>query len=142
MVSGLVMVLAVVALFFWKVEKSENPMVGTWVMISGVYMGPDGQAGDLSPGSSRQMKVINGSHFTTLWQDTLTRENMGFNGGSYTFENNIYTEYLDFFSITGRIGDTAHYLVELRGNRLSISACNERGEISATGYFQEWERID
>lgn len=116
-------------------------MVGTWVMKSGVLHGPDGQVGITDPAFSRQMKVINDTHFTTLWQDAVTNENMGFNGGTYRYNNNIYTEHLEFFSITRRIGDTAHFKVEIKENTLSISACNEEGEISETGYFQEWERV-
>lgn len=125
---------------FYFTNRDINPMIGTWEMRSGVYYGPDGNTG-FSADNTRQMKVINKTHFTTLWQDTVYNKNRGFNGGSYTFENGIYTEYLEYFVIEDRIGDTAHFKVELEDNTLSISACDKDGNISKTGYFQVWERV-
>ncbi len=128
---------------YWFTGKEEiNPMLGTWVMVSGVYYSPSGHPGVESPGSSKQMKVINDTHFTTLWQDSVSEEHKGFNGGKYTYQNGIYTEYLEYFTETGRIGDTAHFKVEINNNTLSISACDANGVVSETGYFQTWQRLE
>lgn len=139
-ISISILAFALVAIAFLSASHEENPMIGTWTMKSGVYLGPDGRTSS-APTNSKQMKVINNTHFTTLWQNTDTYQNMGFNGGRYTYKNGVYSEYLDYFSITNRLGDTAYYKVDIKDNTLSISACDANGEVSETGYFQVWERI-
>lgn len=140
-IAVVILVLAVLSFAAYRTTYTSNPMIGTWKMVSGVYYAPGGET-DFST-NTREMKVINETHFTTLWQDTLDiNRNTGFNGGVYTFKDGIYTEYLEYFTIEDRVGDTAYFKVEFENELLNISACDAEGNISKTGYFQVWKRVE
>lgn len=139
--SALIIVSCLSSVIFLNSKEKDFSLVGTWVLRTGVLLGPDGQVDLKRKGSTKELKVISDTHFTTIWQNPLEPKDMGFNGGSYTFKNNIFTEQLEFFSFTERIGETVHYKIELEENTLSMSACDSVGNISKTGYFQVWERL-
>jgi hypothetical protein len=69
--------------------------------------------------------MIGDKHFTTIWQDTsLNKEDYwrsGFNGGTYTFVNGIYTENLSYFSSTGSIGKQFSFRTEFKDDTLILT---------------------
>ena len=129
-----------VSLVSCAVEK-RNPIEGAWQLVEGKNVSADSTEVYPASLSGKSMKIIGKTHFATVTQDT-TSSSTGFNGGSYTFENDIYTEHLTYFSLVDAIGISASYKVKIEGDILFMVPSTADGEEQELGTFEEWKRLE
>jgi len=134
-------IILVVGFFISCASRQNNPVEGTWQLVDGRFVDEDTTVTYPMSPDEKRMKIIGKTHFATLWQDT-TQNISGFNGGTYTFEDGMYTEQLSFFSSIDWIGIQSIFLAEIEGDRLLLTPSNADGEAQQYGYFEEWERLD
>jgi hypothetical protein len=131
-------------LFTNCVKQGKNPLEGSWRLVSGTVETQD--TAFSYPLSSKNMKIIGKKYFSTIWQDTtLDKSNWwsaGFNGGTYTFENGVYTEDLMYFSIPSAIGSKASFKAEINSDTLVLT--NIRKEVTNEKYLnvEIWKRLE
>ncbi len=78
-----------------SIQKSNNDIIGTWKLIYGEVKENDSLTiKDIS--ESDFVKIINKSHFAYFNQGHQEPINFYGAGGTYTLENNIYTEKLSY----------------------------------------------
>ena len=70
------------------------------------------------PSVRRTMKILSGTHFQWISYNTETKEFFGTGGGTYTTEEGVYTENIEFFSRdNNRVKDSLKFNYEvLEGN--------------------------
>lgn len=123
------------------VRQGKNPLEGTWKMISGYSVSKD--TIEKFPGN--HMKNIGRNYFSTIWQDTALKNSDwtgGFNGGTYTFKDGIYSEQFEYFSMTGYIGQKAAMRAEIRNDTLFISPYSDKANDEKYGFFEKWKRLE
>jgi hypothetical protein len=91
------------------------------------------------------MKIIGKKYFSTTFQDT-TRDKSdwyyaGFNGGTYTFENGVYTETLTCFSSPAMIGRKLAFKTEFKNDTLVITYIPEKST-EGLSFVEKWKRLD
>jgi len=110
-------------------SAQNNQLEGTWVLRSGEFAGA--------------LKIINKTHFATVFQDT-SKHRSHFNAGTYSISGDTYTENIEFFSIfKDLIGDSFSYNIKIEGNRFTMSPLKKEGETETESPVQEevWEKI-
>jgi hypothetical protein len=144
-----VLLLLVCALIIGCENKSTSPIVGTWQLVigKGVLSDSSGMKSFDYPGNKNgnHWKIITKAHFATIYQDTTSNGflSTGFNGGTYTFINSIYTENFTHSSITNRqLGTKLFFKAKIEGDKLFISPCSEDGTDMKSGNFEEYKRLD
>lgn len=143
-VKSLYLIVAAVLLFVsCKVEQSEPSIEGTWRLVTGKYVTVDTVIEYPRTAVAEHMKIISDNHFTTVWQDNNENDDItaGYNGGTYTFENGIYSESHPFFSIETRRGNVEHFAVTVTKDRLFMVPCNADGTPNKYGNYEEWVRL-
>jgi hypothetical protein len=94
---------------------------------------------------ARHWKIITRTHFATIFQDTTTDVvfSTGFNGGTYTFMNSIYTENFTHSSYSNNlIGQKLLFNARIENDTLFLSPCSEDGTMLENGNFEEYKRLD
>lgn len=132
--------------------KLTNPIEGTWELISGMYISDDNDENAEYrsfnyPYSNygKYWKIISKTHFATIFQDTTNNSlfSTGFNAGTYTLIDGIYTENFTHSSyIKELIGMKLLFKVKIEGDKLFISSCYEDGTTKDYGNFEEYKRLD
>ena len=124
-------------------QEKKSPIEGAWRLVYGNYTTPDTVMN--YPLSSNNMKIIDDKYFSTIWQDTVMDKSnwwsAGFNGGTYTFVNGVYTENLMYFSIPSNIGGKASFNAEIRNDTLVLTYVFETAK---KGYsnVEKWKRLE
>ena len=112
-----------------KVQRS--PLDGTSKLVFGNVVTPDTAFAYPVPAIGGDIKTIGRKYFTTIWQDTASRKSdfwhAGFNGGTYTFENGIYTENLMYFITPSGIGSKVAFKIEIKNDTLVFNYIPARG---------------
>jgi hypothetical protein len=125
-------------------QEKRSPIEGSWKLISGklttsrsVMIYPLSEHGN-------HLKMIGDGYFTTIWQDTYIDKSVwmssGFNGGTYTFENGVYTETISHFADTTFIGYKTAYKAEIKNDTLTISFPTDK-EVSEHTSVEKWKRL-
>ncbi|MCX6334759.1 MAG: hypothetical protein NT092_10735 [Bacteroidia bacterium] len=132
----------IIALIIGSCSQEKNsPIEGAWKLISGNYTTPD--TVENYPLSSNNMKIIDKKYFSTIWQDTtMDKSNWwssGFNGGTYTIENGVYTEYLLYFSLPSNIGNKAAFKAEIKNDTLILTYIFKKAGYSNV---EKWKRLE
>ncbi|MEF8845383.1 MAG: hypothetical protein V5A59_07890 [Bacteroidales bacterium] len=86
------------------------------------------------------MKIIGKNHFSTVWQDTSTQGYSGFNGGTYSFNNGLYIEHIDY-SERGIVG-RAIFKVNFKADTMIFTPATEDGTEKEYGSFEKWKRLE
>jgi len=130
---------------------NTSSIVGTWQLVNGkeLYLSNDTIKTFDYPGNvnGNHWKIITKSHFATIYQDTTSNSEKflytGFNGGTYTYINGIYTETFTHSSLSkGQIGTSLSFNAKIEGNKLFISPVSKDGKDKKTGNFEEYRRLD
>ena len=112
---------------YMKSAGTEQALDGYWLFAT---RGPDtGQErrGDDRP--RKTLKVLMGGSFQWIAYHTESFKFMGTGGGSYTADNGIYTEYIEFFSRdNSRVGAKLEFQFNLDENDWHHTGKNSRGE--------------
>lgn len=126
-----------------------SPIIGTWELIKGNLVSSDTSLWKSFeyPRSvnGKNWKVITQSHFATIYQDTTTNLllSTGFNGGTYTFIDGVYTEKFTHSSISNdQIGTELFFKAKIEGDKLFLTPCSEDGMEKKFGNFEEYRRLD
>jgi hypothetical protein len=134
----------VTALCFSCIKEPTYPLEGAWELVKGEYKSKDSVLSYPMTIYSKHMKIITKTHFATVWQDTTNPSSIypGFNGGTYTFVNGLYTEDHDYHSTLSRFGKKSFYKVRFEGNKFFMSSATEDGKDTEFGFFEEWKRLE
>ncbi|MFN7116487.1 MAG: membrane or secreted protein [Saprospiraceae bacterium] len=87
----------------------------------------------------KTMKLLSGKRFQWIAYNTETKQFMGTGGGTYTAENGVYTENLEFFSRDNkRVGMKLEFNYEVQGNDWHHSGKSSAGE----PMYEIWAKRD
>ena len=91
------------------------------------------------------MKIIGKKYFSTVWQDTTINKSdfwcAGFNGGTYTFENGVYTETEMYFNLPSNIGSKVAFKAEFENDTLVLTYIPQ-GETDIYSNTEKWKRLE
>lgn len=125
-------------------QKVKSPIEGAWQLISGNETTPDTVINYPFSNKGSFMKIIGEKYFATVWQDSIINKSdwlySGFNGGTYTFVNGIYTEEENYFSLPANIGSKPAFKAEIKNDTLVMTYISEK---PAEGYssIEKWKRL-
>ena len=100
-----------------------NPMIGTWELISGTTIqGKDTSVTDYTK-NKKFLKIINGSHFAFVGHDlTKGKDTLAFytsGAGTYTLNDSLYTEHLQFCSDRAWEGNDFSFTILIKDDTLT-----------------------
>lgn len=114
-------------LTFLQVESLEQDLDGVWLFAT---RGPDtGQErrGDENP--RKTLKFLMDNRFQWIAYQTETMDFSGTGGGSYSAEDGVYTEKIDYFSRDdSRVGARLEFNYEIKGDDWHHTGKNSKGE--------------
>ncbi len=125
-------------------KNSKSHISGTWKIVYGVSSNMDSSV--IFPQSLKDhyIKIIGEKYFCTIWQDTtLNRDNFwysGFNGGTLTFENGIYTENISYFSSPSNIGKQYTFNAQFKSDTLILTLVSNYPD-SIASYVEKMVRL-
>lgn len=91
---------------------STSALFGGWQITQRAT--PSGEMQAMKPGARKTLKVLSGTRFQWIAMNTATGEFSGTGGGTYTLENGIYTEQIEFFSRdNSRVGASLSFEAEV-----------------------------
>ncbi len=80
---------------FTRIDAGEKALAGAWQMRARER---NGEMQERRPGPRKTVKLLTGTRFQWIAMNTETKQFSGTGGGTYTFEDGIYTEHIEFFS--------------------------------------------
>lgn len=125
-------------------SQIENQIIGVWELVKGEFKTQDSNFNYPESASGKHMKIITKSHFTTVWVDSSHTGNSypGFNGGSYTLKDGIYTEIQHYLNDPNSLGRKSYYSMAVKGDRLFMTPVTEEGKAKKFGFFEEWKKVE
>lgn len=104
----------------------KGDLNGAW-LISGRER--DGNMIRRSPGVRKTMKILSGTRFQWIAYNTSSGKFFGTGGGTYTAENGIYTERIEFFSRDdSRVGAKLSFQYEVKENEWHHRGLSSKGK--------------
>lgn len=117
-----------------RIDDGNSPMTGVW-QITGREN--NGAMNAMQPGDRKTIKILTGTKFQWIAMNTKTGQFFGTGGGSYTFENGVYTEKIEFFSRdNSRVGATLTFKGAVTGDKWDHSGKSSKGD----PIHEEWTR--
>lgn len=118
-----------------KLDPGEGPLAGVW-RISGRKQGET--ISNLPLGVRRTLKTLTGTRFQWTAINIETKEFFGTGGGTYSFENGVYTENIEFFSRdSSRVGATLQFEGKIVEGKWHHSGKSSKGE----PIYEIWEKL-
>jgi hypothetical protein len=134
---------AILFLFVFGSCCMKNPVEGTWELVSAKWISADTVE---FPNSEydREWKMIGKTHFLFVRQDTTAKDLSFFGGGTYIFEDNKYTETLEFVSWEFLIGIPITYECKFEDDMwIMTGPVVEEGEKKPDWQLhEEWRKIE
>jgi hypothetical protein len=120
--------LKISTLNFRRIDNSdETPLAGGWRISQRAT--PTGEMQPMKLGVRKTLKIMTGSHFQWIAMNTETGVLSGTGGGTYTLENDIYTEQIEFFSKDGsRVGASLLFNAEVSETEWKHSGKSSKGQ--------------
>jgi hypothetical protein len=117
-----------------KVAAPENPLVGTWQLISGTTItGKDTVNTDYMK-NKRFLKIINGTHFSFVGHDlSKGKDSLAFyssGAGTYTLTDSNYTEHLQFCSDRAWEGNDFSFHIVIHNDSLTQTGVEKVDKIN------------
>lgn len=130
--------LKISTLNFRKTDNAnETPLAAAWQISQRAT--PTGEMQPMKPGARKTLKVLTGSRFQWIAMNTETGEFSGTGGGTYTLENGIYTEKIEFFSRDGtRVGASLSFNAEVDEKDWQHSGKSSKGQTIK----EVWSKIE
>jgi hypothetical protein len=117
-----------------RVDNGNSKMAGVW-QITGREV--NGKINEMKPGDRKTIKILTGTKFQWIAMNTKTGQFFGTGGGSYTFENGVYTENIEFFSRDkSRVGASLTFKGSVNGDKWDHSGKSSKGD----PIHEEWTR--
>ena len=114
-------------------EQASNKLVGSWQLLSSVYIKKDTTIHNDPPGTS-MIKILNDTHFA-FTQHTVDKSDttgiFGGGSGTYTLKDNQYTEHLEYCSSRAYESNDFEFTIEFHGDTLVQSGIEKLKEIGA-----------
>lgn len=130
--------LKISTLNFRKTDNAtETPLAAAWQISQRAT--PTGEMQPMKPGARKTLKVLTGSRFQWIAMNTETGEFSGTGGGTYSLENGIYTEKIQFFSKDGtRVGASLSFNAEVDEKDWLHSGKSSKGQTIK----EVWSKIE
>lgn len=111
----------------WKlIDNNNGPLAGLWV-ITGREQ--NGTMHKITPGERKTIKILSATRFQWAAINSATGEFFGTGGGTYTFQNGVYTENIEFFSRDStRIGKSLSFKGSVSGNEWEHNGKSSKGD--------------
>lgn len=135
-----------------KAASTEiNPLLGSWELVS--YKDADAEEWASHPESVVYQKHITPTHFTWFRYDTEQDQLVGIGGGTYGYQNGVYTENIEFFMPPGsnELGQAIPFTVEMKegnwyhtGYAKSMAIDETSGEVvlaDSSKIEEIWQRV-
>ena len=135
-------VAAILITLMCSTSSVNDSMEGTWILVKGIIITAQDTIKLPASENAVHMKIIGKTHFATIWQDPNEKNYAGFNGGTYTFENGIYTENLQFNSNRASIGWKVRFKVKLEKDMFYMESAVEEGETPEFIIQEKWKRAE
>ncbi len=122
-------------MIFVRNEGKEQDLDGPWLFAT---RGPDkGQERRGETNTRKTLKFLLDGHFQWIAYDTNGFQFKGTGGGSYTADEGIYAETIEYFSRdNSRVGATLQFNYDLQGEDWHHKGKNSKGE----PMYEIWER--
>ncbi len=110
-----------------RVDEGTGPLAGAWQITGRKDQGEMKRRAPSGP--RRTMKILSGQRFQWIAYNTETAEFLGTGGGSYTSDDDLYIERIEFFSRDpGRVGSQLSFDYKIRNNEWHHSGLSSKGE--------------
>lgn len=107
-------------------DGSPGDLSGAWLMTGRKR---NGEMRERAIGPRKTMKILSGTRFQWIAYDSDRKAFMGTGGGTYTTEDGIYTENIEFFSRdNSRVGAKLPFNYELKEGKWHHSGQSSRGD--------------
>ncbi|SHM58551.1 hypothetical protein SAMN05444266_10989 [Chitinophaga jiangningensis] len=117
-----------------RVDHGNGELAGLWQITA---REANGTMNAMKPGDRKTIKILTGSKFQWVAINTATGQFFGTGGGSYTFENGVYTEKLEYFSRdNSRVGASLQFKGSVNGNKWDHSGKSSQG----APIHEEWTK--
>lgn len=114
----------------------DTPLRGPWLFSGRIRNGETSRV-DMTTQPRKTMKILTGNRFQWIAYNTETGEFFGTGGGSYTAENGIYTENIEFFSRDdNRVGAQLKFNFEIKDGDWRHSGKSSSGD----PMYEFWSR--
>lgn len=124
------------------IQEKKSPIEGSWELLFGRVTTPDTVINYPLTDKGHHMKIIGSKYYSTIWQDIKIDKSIwlsaGFNGGTYTFENGIYTEAHTYRSGISNIGSKSVFKAEIINDTLVLTNPSDKGFTS----IEKWKRLE
>lgn len=95
-----------------RLSENTDALTRNWV-ITGRER--DGTMNTMTPGDRRTVKILSGGRFQWIAFNSATKEFSGTGGGTYSAQNGVYTENINFFSRDdSRVGASLEFQFEVK----------------------------
>ena len=119
---------------FTRVDDGIAALAGRWQITA---REANGKMNSMPSGARKTIKILTGTKFQWVAINTETGEFFGTGGGSYTFENNVYTEKIEYFSRdNNRVGASLSFKGSVNGDKWDHSGKSSDGK----PLHEEWSR--
>lgn len=110
-----------------KISDRNDDFTGNWVITGRKSQGDD--VNRMTPGARRTVKILSGGRFQWIAFNSETKEFSGTGGGTYTADDGVYTEYIEFFSRDNdRVGATLTFEYEVKDGEWHHSGKSSKGD--------------
>jgi len=114
----------------------DTPLNGPWI-FSGRKRNGEISRTDMTTRPRKTMKILTGNRFQWIAYNTETGKFHGTGGGSYTAENGVYTENIEFFSRDdNRVGAKLNFNFEIKDGDWHHSGKSSSGQ----PMYEFWSR--
>lgn len=109
-----------------KISDRTDDLTRNWV-ITGRER--NGEMTIITPGDRRTIKILSGGHFQWIAFNSGTKEFSGTGGGTYSANNRVYTENIEFFSRDdSRVGASLVFEYEVKDGKWNHKGKSSKGE--------------
>lgn len=118
-----------------KIDDNGTPLSGVW-RITGRQV--DDKINEMPLRDRRTLKILSGTRFQWVAINIKTGEFSGTGGGTYTFDNNKYTEHIEFFSRDNeRVGASLSFDGKIENGQWHHSGASSKGD----PIYEVWSKM-
>jgi len=109
-----------------KTSDRTDDLTRNWV-ITGRER--NGEMNIITPGDRRTIKILSGGHFQWIAFNSATKEFIGTGGGTYSANNGVYTENIEFFSRDdSRVGASLKFEYKVKDGKWHHRGKSSKGD--------------
>lgn len=109
-----------------RISNEEDDLTGNWVFTGRQQ---NNEVSRSTPGDRRTVKILGGGRFQWIAFNSATKEFSGTGGGTYTAEDGVYTENIEFFSRDdSRVGASLDFQFEIKDGEWHHSGKSSKGD--------------